>query len=129
MNVLGTIRAFHTANFSVVIDAVEDYDCDMSWDETGEVLEQLESGELQCFAVRARVTCNGEDIAHDYLGGCIYKYFREFQDHRECAAQNRKWRAQGETGECGSYFADMVHNVISEARANLRKLQSVKVRT
>mgnify|MGYP000243355717 CR=1 FL=1 len=128
MHTIGTIRAFHTANFSVVVEAIEDNDVDLSFDETGEVIEQLQSGELQAFAVRARVTFKGHDIAHDYLGGCIYKDFSEFQDHIQCAAETRKLRANGSKAVCGSYFSDMVRNVISEARQEVRKFQSVRVR-
>jgi hypothetical protein len=34
-----------------------------------------------------------------------------------------------ESAKCGSYFTDMVHNVCSEARLALAKIQTVHVRT
>lgn len=128
MNTIGTIRKFETRNFSIVIDAVEDYDVDLSWDETGEVREKLESGEFQSFTVRAIAYLNGAEVASDYLGGCIYGDISEFQDHRQCGAQTRKLRAEGSKAVCGSYFSDMVRNVCEQARETVRKMQSVKVR-
>ena len=123
------IRKFETRNFTIIIDAIDDYDIDLSFDETGEVMEKLESGEYQSFAVRAKAFLNGNEIASDYLGGCIYENVGQFQDHRECGAQKRKLREQGSTAICGSYFADMVKTVCREARAVVRNMQSVKVRT
>lgn len=128
MQTLGTIRKFNTARFTVIVDAIEDYDVDLSFDDTGEVLKKLESGELVSFTARARVLLDGNEIASDYLGGCIYSDLQEFQDHRQCAAQNRKFAESGQSCRCGSYFADMVSNVIAEARKSLLSMQSVKVR-
>lgn len=128
MNKIGTIRTFKTNRFSVVVDALYDDDVDLSFDDTGELLEKLQSGEYTAFAVRARVLLDGSEVASDYLGGCIYADIAEFQDHRQCAAQTRKLRADGSNAVVGSYFAEMVHNVISEARRNIAKLQSVHVR-
>jgi len=89
---LGTIREFETENFRVVVDAIEETDLDLSWDENGETLRGLESGRLIAFCVRARVFLNstGQEIGSDYLGGCIYESLSAFEDHRECAKQNRK---------------------------------------
>ena len=128
MNKIGTIRKFSTRNFSVIVDAVEDYGCDLSFDDTGEIMEKLETGELLCFAVRARVFLNGTEIAADYLGGCIYASLADFQDHRQCAAETRRLRAQGSNAVCGSYFSDMVRTAVAEARKKVRSMQSVRVR-
>ena len=128
MQSIGTIRRFETRNFSIVIDAVEDYDIDLSWDETGEVREKLENGEFQSFTVRAIAYLYGAEIASDYLGGCIYADIAEFQDHRQCGAQNRKLRAEGSNAVCGSYFSDMVRSVCEQARDTVRKMQSIRVR-
>ena len=116
MQTLGIIREFHTQNFSVIVDAVEDPDIDLSFDETGEVMEKLESGEFIGFAVRARVLFDGTEIAADYLGGCIYESIDAFMDHRECGKQNREYAAQGKSGRCGSYFHDMIRTACSDAR-------------
>ncbi|HUF73753.1 MAG TPA: hypothetical protein VMR74_12730 [Gammaproteobacteria bacterium] len=127
MNVLATIRKFRTEQFRVIVDAIEDYDMDLSWDEDGSVLRKLESGEYVAFCARARVIHDelGE-IASDYLGGCIYADIAEFQDHRECAAQTRKLRAEEGRDDivCGSYFSDMVSAVCEEARAEVTRLRS-----
>lgn len=128
MRTLGTIRKFTTPQFSVIVDAVEDPDVDLSFDNTGEVIEALEAGTLQAFAVRARVFFDGSEIGADYLGGCIYRDIADFQDHRECGKQNREYAARGKSGRCGSYFHDMVKTAIAEARTKLRNLQNVRVR-
>jgi hypothetical protein len=124
-----TIREFRTRNFSVIVEALPDDDTDLSWDDTGEVLAKFESGEYVAFCVRARVVHKhlGE-LAEDYLGGCIYANPAEFEDHRQCAAATRELRAKGSSAVCGSYFADMVRTVCTEARAALRAAQSVYVR-
>lgn len=87
---IGTIREFKTENFHVVIDAIEEFDLDLSWDEDGSTRRGLEDGTYIAFCARARVFLRGLEIASDYLGGCVYKSLEDFEDHRECAAQNRK---------------------------------------
>jgi hypothetical protein len=120
MFTLGTIREFTTDNFTVIIDAVEDTDVDLSWDETGEVSAKIETGELVAFCARARVLLHLEDedieLASDYLGGCVYESLDAFADHRACGRYNRELAAKGEAGRCGSYFADMISNVCVAAR-------------
>jgi hypothetical protein len=134
---LGTIREFHTANFKIVVDALEDYDADLSWDTDGSVLRDLQSGALTCFTARVRVLHKTlGTVGTDYLGSCIYKRIEDFQDHRECAKQTRelraKYRRQHKRGAanvvCGSYFSDMIREAISEARKHLRSAQSIHVR-
>jgi hypothetical protein len=86
---IGTIREFKTKNFHVVIDAVEECDLDLSWDEDGSTREGLDNGSLIAFCARARVFLRGKEIASDYLGNCIYKSLEDFADHIECGRQNR----------------------------------------
>jgi hypothetical protein len=86
---IGTIREFKTQNFHVVVDAVEEFDLDLSWDEDGSTREGLENGTLIAFCARARVFLRGKEIASDFLGGCIYKSLEDFADHKECGKQNR----------------------------------------
>ncbi len=90
---IGNIRTFETSNFRVTVDAEYDYDTDLSFDDTGKVREQLESGELIAFQVAVTVThkSTGMELGSDYLGGCIYKDIEAFQDHRECGRANRRW--------------------------------------
>jgi len=87
---IGTIREFKTKNFHVVVDAVEEFDLDLSWDDDGSTREGLENGTLIAFCARARVFLRGKEIASDYLGGCIYKSLEDFADHKECGKQNRE---------------------------------------
>lgn len=87
---LGTIREWKTQNFHVVVDAIEEEDLDLSWDEDGSTRAGLESGSLIAFCARARVFLRGLEVASDYLGNCVYKSLDDFQDHKECAAENRK---------------------------------------
>ncbi len=113
-----TIWTRTTANFTVALAYEWDNDMDLSWDDTGEVREKIESGEWghYTFAVTVTENATGAEIGADYLGGSIYADPREFMDHRACGRQNRELAARGETGRCGSYFTDMVSAAISEAR-------------
>ena len=129
MNAIGTIRTFTTANFKVIVDAVEECSPDLSWDEDGSVQEGINSGKFILFCARARVLMGGHELASDYLGNCIYESIESFEDHRECAKQNREYAAKGDAGRCGSYFADMVHNVIEQARGELAAIHNIKIRT
>jgi hypothetical protein len=113
MRTLSNIWTFKTANFTISVDAMEDYDIDLSFDKTGEILEQLEAGQLAGFAVRVTVRDNitGEELASDYLGGCIYESHESFMNHRGIKKQPN----------AGSYFSDMVRTVCSEARTTIRE--------
>ncbi len=125
---LGTMRTFKTKHFTVIADAIEEDSPDFSWDDTGETREKVESGEWLCFVARVRVLLHGREIGTDYLGNCIYESLDKFMDHKACGKQNREWAKQGKQGRCGSYFKDMIHSAIAEARTELRTIQSVKVR-
>jgi hypothetical protein len=87
---IGTIREFKTQNFHVIVDAVEEFDLDLSWDEDGSMRRGLENGTFMAFCARARVFLRGKEITSDYLGGCVYRSLAEFEDHRECGKQNRE---------------------------------------
>lgn len=129
MNTLGTIREFKTRNFRVIVDAVEDYDIDLSFDDTGEVLAKLNSGEFIAFCARARVFHKDlGELSADYLGGCIYESIDDFMDHMQCGEQTRKLSESGSNAVCGSYFADMVHTAIKEARQSVARAKSIKLR-
>jgi hypothetical protein len=124
MYTLGTIRTFRTANFRVIVDAVEEESPDLSWDEDGSTRDGIESGRYLLFCVRARVIHDDlGEIASDYLGNCVYESLEAFQDHRECAAQTRELRAQGSQAVCGSHFSDMVSEVCREARTRLATMR------
>ena len=127
---LHTIRSFRTRQFRVVVEALPEYDLDLSWDEDGTVKADLDAGRSVAFCAHAYVQHDTLGVlAEDYLGECIYADFDEFQDHRECAKAQREWRAKGETSVvCGSYFADMVRSVCAEARRHIVGLQLPRVR-
>jgi hypothetical protein len=137
MYVIGTIREFHTDNFDVIIDAIEEQDADLSWDDTGDTARRIDDGSLILFCARARVLFTGDDgenikLASDYLGNCVYESLEAFADHRECARYTRELRAKGDDAICGSYFSDMVSNVCKEARREIvrlaERLDTVNVR-
>lgn len=87
---LGTIREFKTRHFRVIVDAIEESDLDLSFDDSGETARQLDNGSLIAFCARVRVLTDGLEIGSDYLGNCIYKSLADFEDHRECGRQNRR---------------------------------------
>lgn len=89
MHKIGTIREFKTQNFHVIVDAVEETDLDLSWDESGETARGIENGTYLAFCARARCFFRGLEVASDYLGNCIYKSLEDFADHKECGRQNR----------------------------------------
>lgn len=105
------IWEFKTARFSVSFEAGPEYDLDLSWDETGEIREGLESGRYVAFMAKVAVYLDGLEIAQDYLGGCIYENAEQFRDHLGIRPASRKAGAI-----IGSYFSDMVRQAIKEAR-------------
>jgi hypothetical protein len=123
------MREFKTTHFTVRVTAEPEYDLDLSWDDDGSILEGLQSGRFIAFCAKAEVIHDelGE-IATDYLGGCIYESFADFMDHKECGKQNKEWSAEGKQGRCGSYFADMIKEVCSEARKYINSLNPPKMR-
>lgn len=114
------IRQFNTRNFTVTFSAEEEFDPDFSFDETGEVLSKIQSGEFTCFCAKVEVSVNGIELATDYLGNCIYADPRDFMDH--------KGRGRGSNAKYGSYFSDMVSSAIADARQELAKLALIPVR-
>jgi hypothetical protein len=125
------MREFETENFIVRASAEEENDLDLSWDEDGSVREGLESGKFIAFVAHVEVIHKetGAVLGEDYLGNCIYKSFADFMDHRACGRQNRKLAKQNKAGRCGSYFTDMIHEAISEARKQAAKLTTLQLRT
>lgn len=117
---MGTMRTFKTAQFTVVCTAEEEDSLDLSWDDDGSVAKGLDRGTLIAFCATVKVYWKGREVGSDYLGGCIYKSFDDFMDHRACGKQNREFEKQGVEGRCGSYFKDMIHEAIDEARKTLK---------
>lgn len=124
MNAFENIWRFETAQFAVTVDAYEDDDMDLSWDESGETREKIEAGELEHFAVRARCLHKPTGMESvDWLSGCIYARPADFRDHFGIAAKSR---ADGMN--YGSYFSDMVRRVVGEMRENVKRAAAVRLR-
>ena len=125
------MREFETKNFIVRASAEEEFDLDLSWDDDGSVRKGLKSGQFIAFCAHVEVIHKdtGAVLGEDYLGNCIYKSFDDFMDHRVCGRQNRKLKQQKKAGRCGSYFTDMIHEAISEARKQAHKLNTLQLRT
>jgi hypothetical protein len=106
-----TMYKFKTKNFVLEWAIEPDYDCDFSFDETGETAEKVRSGEWECFSSRITVThkATGAVLGEDWLGGSIYANPEDFRDH------------VGAQGKYGSYFRDMVSSAVSEARKEWAK--------
>ena len=116
MQTLENIYTFNTRNFTVTVDAMEEDYPDFSFDETGETQKMIERGDWLCFMVKATLSFRGMEIAEDYLGQCIYENIRDFRDNIGI----RKHK------NVGSYFSDMVSNVISEGRKTLSEIPKLK---
>ena len=102
---------FKTQNFTILYTDEEEQEFDLSWDETGEARTKLDSGEWQMFVAKVAVLFRGREIASESLGGCIHADPVDFRDH------------VGTRGAFGSYFKDMVHAAIAEARATLKDMR------
>jgi hypothetical protein len=101
---LCTIRQFRTKDFTVKVDAVVEHDCDLSWDETGEIAEGLDNGKYVLFCARAYVEHKHLGIvAEDYLGECIYENYGDFAGP--------------------GYFSDMVREVCQSARKTINGME------
>ena len=105
---------------SLIVRAViePDHDVDLSWDESGETAEKLESGEWEAFGTIVTVERNGHVIGEDSLWGSIYADPAEFfTAHRDPDPANRNCSLNGTA--IGHYFPDMVRSAIADARRTL----------
>lgn len=118
------VRSFRTAQFLVIVDATWDEAADLSWDEDGAACRAVDAGDLVPYLFRVRVVHDtlGE-LDAQYLGGSLHADPADFEDHRRCAAENRRLRASGSDAVCGSYFADLVREACRAARAKVRALR------
>ena len=126
-----TLWKFDTARFSIVCTAEEEWDVDLSWDETGETAGKLASGEYVAFCAKVAVYLDGREIASDYLGQCIYDRSPDFVTaHRGPDPMDRNcsiMRAErGHNVAICHYFPDMVSVAISEARKALQDIPTMR---
>lgn len=111
-----TLWGFNTRNFRVTLECEPERDPDLSWADA-DTLSKLESGKWGNYSFRVAVyDAHGVVIGETWLGNSIYADPAEFRDHRACGRANRQYAAEGKPGRCGSYFVDMVHEAIGEAR-------------
>jgi len=118
-----TLWTFKTRNFTVKWQVTACDDLDLTWCETGETAEKIESGEWVAFDSRVIVYWQGREVGTDYLGQSIYADPQEFiTGHRDPDPMNRNCSIMRETrGQVciGHYFPGMVRTAIAEARAAL----------
>ncbi len=113
------MREFTAGRFTVIASIEPDYDCDTSFDETGETQEKINSGEWECFSTKVAVLLDGHEIAAEYLGGSIYADPADFFTvHVGLAIKSRE-----DGRNYGSYFPGMIRTAISEAREYVRDVQ------
>lgn len=138
MNYETEMWRFETARFAVVWTTTPSEGIDLSWDETGEVAEQINDGTLECFDSKVAVYLDGEEIAADYLGQSIYYYPAEFRDHIGISRRASWDRSTKETRAAKADFRQRVtylqgkrqrgeisrryyENSMANARAEIRK--------
>jgi hypothetical protein len=118
------IWRFRTANFVVVVTTSPDHDVDYSFDETGEIRQAVEDGDMVAFQTDVSVrTSDGHEIGAASLCGSIYEDPAQFRDHVGLGIKSRR-----DGMNYGSYFTQKVREAIDEARCNLRRMQSIRVR-
>ncbi len=125
-----TIWQFNTAHFRVAFETLPEDDLDLSWDESGEVAESIESGELTAFVARVAVYLKDGELALgvSYLGNCVYESAEQFYvSHRDSDPANRNCTAmraaRGENVVICHYFPSLVREAVAAARKNLRQPQ------
>ena len=123
MKTIQNIRTIRTRNFTVRVDAVEDSDLDLSFDDDGSVRRGLESGELMAFGVVVKVCFRGAEVGQDSLWNCIYSSPTDFQDHLGLRAKSRK-----DGRNYGSYFVGMIHSAIEDARKRIAVFKTAPIR-
>lgn len=122
---------FETARFKVTLDWEWEQYPDISWDETDETRENLESGKWGCYSFRVRVTVDGRELSVDYLGNSIYEDVTKFVTaHRDPNPMNRNCSimraARGGNVCICHYFPGMVSEAISAARKALCDVPRVR---
>ena len=107
---------FETANFVVRATIQPDCDVDISFDETSETRDKLDSGEWQAFGTIVTVEHKGIVLGESSLWGSIYAKPADF------FTEHYGSRPKG----FGSYFPDMVREAIGEARKTLATMPKLR---
>lgn len=133
MNFETELWRFETARFAVVWTIQPCDSLDLSWDETGEVAENLNEGVWGAFDSKVAVYLDGNEIAADYPSESIYADPADFRsNHRDPDPMNRNCsimrERRGESGVIGHYFPDMVRTAVAEARQHIAELDLPRMR-
>lgn len=126
MSILEEIYRFETANFVLIMNALVEHDPDVSWDESGETGNKIDSGEWVIFTAQCVIFTNDElntELASSYLGNCIYEEYANFRDNVGLNVKSRKANVN-----YGSYFSDMVRETCREARIAWNNRNPVKLK-
>jgi hypothetical protein len=123
------IHSFNTANLTVStyvepeqMDPADSFEFD-------EDIEAVRNGDVEWFCVKVEVrhSDTGALLGLSTLGGCAYKSIDDFvNEHRDADPANRNCGFN--TYSVCHYFPDMIREACGEARATLRKMQSLTVR-
>lgn len=101
------LYSYTLGNYRIEAFAQHCDDLDLSWDETGEVAAQLDSGEMWAFNVEVRATHVPSGITGaDYLGGNIYHDATDF------------------VREFGGYFSDMRREALRQLRSEIHRVKA-----
>jgi hypothetical protein len=125
---------FETANFEIRLEVLEEDTDPRETFEREEDISAIEAGEGVYFCARVSVSYKGRVIAEDFLGACWYNSVHEFiSSHRDQDPMNRNCSlmraARGGNVTICHYFPDMVAQAISQARAIMRGIRGVYIRT
>lgn len=118
------IRKFVRGLFTVTVTAFDEDEQGISLSDYDDVTRQkIDDGDLVVFRVEATLWLLGHELATDHLGGCIYESPSQFMDHIGLRKIERELSAKaGHAIGIGSYFHDMVSNVIHDGREEAIKL-------
>ena len=132
---------FKTKNFRVYLEIWPDYSYQYDGDDPhGEIQAAIDSGEMVAFDSRVVVqfmtpTTEYAEIGSDSLGGSVYEVGKESEfwtAHRDRDPNNRNCslmhESRGRNIVICHYFPDMVRQAVREARENMKRVQSVKIR-
>lgn len=99
---------FHRENvggFDIVTSAApEECSPEGQFDDDGETVAAIRSGEFEWFVVKVEARREGITLGESYLGCCCYRSLRDFVNLAD------------------DYYSDMREEAISEARATIAKL-------
>lgn len=122
-----TMWQFNSGRFTIMAQIEPCDSLDLSWDESGETRDDLESGALEAFNTRVSVWLNGAIIGENWLCESIYSDPAEFfaghrgadPMNRNCSIMRAAWRGEGNPDAKVSichYFPGMVQEAIADAR-------------